>query len=38
MDIDLDYAPATGGINNERLDLSYETEQDNALRKDKTTI
>ena len=38
MDIDLDDAPTTGGIDNEHLDLSYETEQENALRKGKATI
>ena len=38
MDIDLDDPPTTGGIDNEHLDLSYETEQEKALRKGKTTI
>ena len=38
IDIDLDNAPATRGINNEHLDLFYKTEQENALRKGNATI
>jgi len=37
MDTDPDDAPAIGGNNNELLELSYKTEQENASRIGKTT-
>ena len=37
MDTDPDDAPATGGNDNKRLELSYETEQEYALRIGKMT-
>ena len=38
MDTDPDDAPAIGENDNERLNMSYKTEQEKALRNSKATI